>query len=123
MKPARAPRSPVILCLDDEATPLAIRKMVLQRSGYTVIGATSGSQALRILHSVRIDLVLSDHFLQGERGTDVAAQMKAIRPELPILILSGAADMLEPSPHIDGVIQKGDSTTSLLVEIARALRL
>jgi DNA-binding NtrC family response regulator len=97
--------------------------MVLQRSGYTVIGATSGSQALRILHSVRIDLVLSDHFLQGERGTDVASQMKAIRPELPILILSGAADMLEPSPHIDGVIQKGDSTTSLLVEIARALRL
>jgi DNA-binding NtrC family response regulator len=96
--------------------------MVLERSGYTVIAATSGAQALRILERAHVDLVLSDHYLQGELGTEIAVKMKWVKPEVPVLILSGAAD-LHATQFIDGIIQKDAGPTNLLVEIARALRL
>jgi CheY-like chemotaxis protein len=114
---------PVILCVDDKPTPLAIRRMVLERSGYRVIGATSGAQALRILQENHIDLVLSDHYLRDERGIEIAAKMKAIKPEVPVLILSGSDDALERTPYVDGIIPKAAGTTNLLVQIARALKL
>lgn len=101
---------PVILCVDDKPTPLAIRRMVLERSGYRVIGATSGAQALRILQENHIDLVLSDHYLRDERGIEVAAKMKAIKPEVPVLILSGSDDKLERTPYVDGIIAKTAGT-------------
>ena len=40
---------PLILCVDDEENQLAVRKLVLEREGYSVLTASSGQQALDLL--------------------------------------------------------------------------
>jgi two-component system, OmpR family, response regulator len=100
-----------------------MRKMVLEKSGYTVLSAASGDQALKLLRSAHVDLVLSDHYLRGELGTAIAAKIKALKPDIPVLIISGSADALDETEHVDGIISKMDEPTSLLVSIARALGL
>lgn len=118
--------APVILCIDDQPGPLSTRKLVLQKSGYKVLGASSGKEALRLLRDTHVDLVLSDHYLQSELGTEIAAQIKALRPNLPVLLVSGAADHLaglSGAENVDDLISKAAGPTNLLVCIARALKL
>jgi CheY-like chemotaxis protein len=115
-------KSPVILCIEDKPNALFLRKTVLEKSGYTVLSATSGSEALGLLKAQHVDLVLSDHYLRGELGTAIAAEMKALKPEIPVLLISGAQDVAGAT-NVDGVISKAAGPTQLLVAIARALRL
>jgi CheY-like chemotaxis protein len=84
---------PVILCVDDEETPLKLRRLVLERAGYQVVTASSGPQALEIAHSHRIDLVLSDQIMPGFKGTELARQIKTLRPEVPFILLSGVNEV------------------------------
>jgi CheY-like chemotaxis protein len=123
LKPAVAPLHPVILCVDDRASAFAMRKMVLEKSGYTVLSAACGDQALKLLRSAHVDLVLSDYYLRGESGTAIVTRIKALRPNIPVLILSGSADALDETEHVDGIISEMDQPTNLLVSIARALGL
>jgi CheY-like chemotaxis protein len=62
-----------ILCLDDEPLPLATRRALLEFAGHSVIGVSSVEEALQIVAAEPIDLVISDHLVQGTLGTDVAA--------------------------------------------------
>ena len=50
---------PVILCVDDETTGLAVRKMTLESQGYHVLTADNGTEALAIFSSQAIDLDLA----------------------------------------------------------------
>ena len=113
---------PVILSIEDRLPSQTMRKMVLENAGYVVLTATSGAEALRRLTESHVDLILSDHFLRGELGTEVAAQIKAVWPEIPILLISGAQDIPEEA-HMEGVVYKADGPTKLLVLIAQTLGL
>ena len=115
-------KSPVILCIEDKPQALFLRKAVLEKSGYTVVSATSGSEALALLKAQQIDLVLSDHHLRGELGTAIAAEMKALKPKIPVLLISGKEE-ISNATHVDGLISKAAGPTQLLVAIARALHL
>lgn len=99
-----------------------MRKMVLEKSGYTVLGTNSGKDALRLLKAFHVDLVLSDHYLRDELGTAVAAEIKQLKPKIPVLLISGSDD-IPNVPAVDGVISKADGPTNLLVSVARALGL
>jgi CheY-like chemotaxis protein len=121
LKRQRAPH-PVILCIEDRLPSLTMRRMVLENAGYVVVTATSGRDALRRLADSHIDLVLSDHYLRSEMGTAIAAEIKKLRPEIPILLISGAQDVPE-TQDVDGVVYKADGPTKLLVLIAQALGL
>ena len=113
---------PVILSIEDDLPSQTMRTMVLRNAGYVVLTATSGSVALRRLAESHVDLVLSDHFLQSELGTRIAAQIKALWPEIPILLISGAEDIPDAA-HLDGVVYKADGPTKMLVLIAQTLGL
>ena len=54
------PRPPTILCVDDEAGALTIRKTLLERAGYMVLTAMNAGDALKIFHFNKVDLVVSD---------------------------------------------------------------
>lgn len=84
---------PLILCVDDEPNSLILRKLVLQKAGYEVITADSASQALDVLTSRKVDLVLSDQLMPGQTGTELARQVKARWPNVPIILLSGVNEM------------------------------
>ena len=61
-----------------------------------MIPANSGGDALDILRSSRaIDLLMTDHMMPGMTGVELAAQSRKVRPNLPILLATGYADLPE----------------------------
>lgn len=82
---------PLLLCVEDDATYLTLRKAFLEQSGYNVIGATTTDEALRILREAPVCATITDHFLHGTTGALLAGEMKRIKPDVPIILYSGTA--------------------------------
>jgi DNA-binding NtrC family response regulator len=102
----------VVLCIEDEPAHLAIRKKVLERDGYEVIGATKTDDALNALREAPVCAVIADHMLQGTTGTELAKKLKKLKPEVPVILFSGTLP-----EHFDGVdvyINKGEPTAEFL---------
>ncbi len=97
---------------------MLIRKTVLEKAGYSVLTACSGEKALQIFAANRVDVVVSDHLLPGATGTDLARQMKSMRPEIPIVLFSGIVDRSPGTEHIDSFVEKSEGPEKLLEAIA-----
>jgi DNA-binding response OmpR family regulator len=67
---------PLILCIEDSPTYLLLRKKVLEREGYEVIGVTSSDDALTALRDFPVCATIADHMLQGTTGVELAREMK-----------------------------------------------
>jgi CheY-like chemotaxis protein len=91
--------APVILCVDDEVNGLFIRKAILQSNGYVVVTARNYQQAVTVFNSVKVDLVISDHFLTGETGCELAETLKKFNSKIPFLILSGVTTERQRQKH------------------------
>ena len=91
------PRS-LILCLEDNPTHLALRKKVLEREGYEIISVATADEAVKALREFPICAIITDHLLQGTTGTQLAREMKKIKPQVPIILFSGTIP-----PHLNDV--------------------
>jgi PAS domain S-box-containing protein len=89
---ARATAGTVLL-VDDEPLVRASTADMLAELGYEVVEAESSHEALALLDSRPLDLVITDHLMPGLSGTDLARILAAERPGLPVLIVSGYADL------------------------------
>ncbi len=116
-----AARSPLILCIDDADVALRIRKILLGTEGYNVLTASSGEDGLEIFRQNPIELVIADHFLSGKSGTEIAREMKALKPEVPILIISAALEKPEGLEFADGFLAKCEAPEILLDTIVHLL--
>jgi two-component system cell cycle sensor histidine kinase/response regulator CckA len=94
--PAEADAAPrtgreTILVVEDEAAVRSLARDVLSRLGYEVLVASDGRQALDVAkrHRRRIDLLVSDVVLPRLRGVEVADRLRARRPGLRVLYISG----------------------------------
>ena len=81
-------RKPTILCVDDEVNVLTGREFLLRQHGYEVLLSTSGRESLDLLEAVDVDAVILDYRMPEMMGDVVAARMKQLRPEVPIMLLS-----------------------------------
>ncbi|WP_246801419.1 hybrid sensor histidine kinase/response regulator [Bradyrhizobium genosp. L] len=87
-------RSAVILLVDDDALIAMSTTEMLEDLGHRVIGANSGLHALDILRSDQaIDLMMTDHMMPGMTGIELAAASRELRPELPVLLATGYAEL------------------------------
>jgi CheY-like chemotaxis protein len=108
--------------VDDEATGLSVRKMLLESRGYQVFTAQSGADALVLFSSEDIDLVILDYLMPGMNGDIVAGKMKALRPDLPIIMFSAYVDLpSEILELVDKSVTKGEAPLVLLKAIAELL--
>jgi CheY-like chemotaxis protein len=80
-----------ILLVDDEDGILEIGKSMIEFLGYRVITAHTGAEALDLYanHKEKIDLVLLDMIMPGMSGGKVYDQLKAIDPQVNVLLISG----------------------------------
>jgi CheY-like chemotaxis protein len=106
---------PSILCIEDDETHLRLRKAVLEKAGYGVLSASSGSEALEIFREAPVCLVLSDHMLRGTAGTELAREMKKIKPDVPIVLYSGRVP--GTMKNVDAFVSKGESVSFFLMLI------
>src|SRR5437868_369866 len=107
---------PLILCVDDSETQLSLRAQVLEKNGYSVLQATTTAKALQLLRENSVSLVISDHVLGETTGTELAGEMKRIRPHVPIVLYSGA-----PPPtigNVDCFINKDEPVQEFLAAIS-----
>lgn len=80
----------VVLCIDDGASGLAIRKLMLEEAGYEVATCCNGNQGLELFFTRPVHIVLLDYALPGLNGMEVAKLMREAKPEVPIIMLSGS---------------------------------
>ncbi len=116
-------RRAVILCVDDEENPLVLRKLVLQKAGYEVLTAKSAKEALELTASRSVDLVLSDHLMPGMNGTELAQQIKAEHPDLPVILISGVNELPTGSTIANAFVSKIEGPHALCKEVAAILNL
>lgn len=84
-------RHRAVLLVDDEKMVLDVGKAILQRLGHEVFTAESGQEALDQLdrHRDRIECVVLDLTMPGMDGTTTFGHLRAMSPELPVIIASG----------------------------------
>jgi CheY-like chemotaxis protein len=114
--------SPLILCIDDEALGLKIRKAVLEKEGFRVLTAADGSSGLNLFLGEPVEGVILDYFMPGMDGGQVALAMREQRPHVPILMLSANVNLPpEVVKVVDFTVLKGEGPTELLVKLRRML--
>lgn len=88
------PDSLVVLAVDDDVLVLVNVATMLEDAGYTVLQANSGMEALSVLRAApRIDLVVTDHAMPNMTGCELAGAIRIERPQMPIILASGYADL------------------------------
>ena len=114
---------PVILCIDDEDLGLEIRKMVLEREGFTVLTAKDGVSGLAILDTEQIDAVILDFAMPGINGGEVAAILRKRRPDMPILMLSAYVALPDDVMRVvSATATKGDGAFTLVEKLKEMLQ-
>ena len=83
--------TPTIFIIDDEGRMCRSLQAILKPAGYNVAYTTSGSIALKNIQNRRIDLFLSDIHMPDLNGFDLLDQVKTMRPEIPIIMMTGEA--------------------------------
>ncbi len=82
------PDSRTILVIDDDESLRRVVEFTLQEEGYHVLAAVDGQAGLECLQSSGVDLVLSDVRMPGMDGIELLTRIKAMHPELPVILLT-----------------------------------
>jgi CheY-like chemotaxis protein len=89
------------LVVDDEALVRASTADMLADLGYAVVEAGSGAEALALLAAgEEIDLLVTDHLMNGMTGVELAEQVRTLKPEAKLLVVSGYAEVEGIAPDL-----------------------
>ena len=115
-------RSKTVLCVDDEKIGLRVRKIMLESRGYKVLTAQNGPEGLKVFHENHVDLVVLDYYMPDQNGGEVAAEMRRVRPGVPIVFLSAYFSLPAEALSVsDAFITKGDPPDLLIERIQNLL--
>ena len=99
-----------ILWVDDEVQMLLPHHLFLEKKGYHISTATNGDDALALVKDNHFDLILLDEMMPGKGGLETLAELKKIRPYLPVIMVTRneAEDILDQAigKQIDGYLLK-----------------
>src|SRR5271170_3371451 len=80
----------MILLVDDDPDVRSLTRTFLEHEGYSVFSSGDAERAVQIFRSVpQIDLLVTDLYMPGRSGMELARELKALRSELPVLMISG----------------------------------
>jgi signal transduction histidine kinase len=84
-------RGQTVMIVDDEPMLVALAEEMLAGLGYEPVGFESSRQALQVFRSKpeRFDLVLTDEAMPELVGTELAREIRVLRPDIPVILMSG----------------------------------
>jgi two-component system response regulator PilR (NtrC family) len=80
-----------ILVVDDERSMREMLSILLEREGYEAVEAKNGQEALQLFETSLFDLVISDINMPGINGIELLSRIKALAPEVPVLMITAFA--------------------------------
>ena len=118
MIPTNPPSQKTILCIDDDLAILRYEVALLERSGYQVLTASSAQRGLQLATACKCDAVLLDYEMRGTNGDEVASEIKFLKPELAVILLSGREVPIRTLALVDAFVPKLEASQQLLPVIA-----
>lgn len=114
-----------ILVVEDEESVRDFVTRVLTMHGHSVLIAADGAEAVELMGSHHFDLLLSDIAMPMMDGISLALKVRATRPHVPILLMTGFADERQRAHNltllIEGLITKPFNMDQLLAAVNAAL--
>jgi len=111
-------RKATLLCVDDDAQCLAVRRLLLEAHGFNVVTSINPKQSLRLFRIRRFDAAVVDFQMPEMNGAELAKEMKTSRSDVPVVILSGLVDLPEGAPVFhDRFVCKAEAGYKLVKEL------
>jgi CheY-like chemotaxis protein len=103
-----------VLCIHREPTQLSL----LRENGYDLVTATDGHEGLQLFMSRDVDAIVMEYPLGLLDGAAVAAEMKQVNPQVPIVMLAEHADLPDDAfKSVDALVIKSDGDHFLLATL------
>ena len=112
---------PKILVADDDQQLAELVRTTLADAGYEVTVASTGREAWRATADGSIDLAILDVLMPGISGDAIAADLQRARPELPVLLITGASGTQFTAGSRIPIVRKPFAPERLLEEVRRLL--
>src|SRR5262249_1196075 len=131
-----APRAPAedlpqgkgrLLLVDDEALVTCVGQQLCTHLGYDTVACTSSLEALDIFRAAPqdFDLVITDHTMPAMTGATLVAELRRIRPDIPIILCTGFSPLMNADKAqalgVDAFLMKPVGTHALAVTIHHVL--
>lgn len=118
------PKIKRILFVDDEPTTLIIGQFLVEELGYDFTGVENSQNALRLFKSDpdQFDLLITDYLMPYLKGNELSREIQTIRPNLPVILLTGIYDFdksLVKNDGISEIIYKPYEPNDLIAAINR----
>lgn len=86
-----------VLLVDDEESMMNMERRILERLGYGVVAKSSSRDALAAfkMEPGKFDLIITDQTMPQMTGAELAREILAIRPDIPIILCTGFSDILD----------------------------
>jgi two-component system response regulator HydG len=115
-----------ILIVDDESSAVDMLRVGLGRRGYTVEGASNGSEAFAKVQASEFDVVVADIQMRGMNGIELCERIVANRPDLPVVVITAFGSMETAIAAIRAgaydFLTKPFETDALALTLERALQ-
>jgi len=103
-----------LLCIHRDPAQLTL----LRENGYELVTATTGSDGLRLLMSRPVDAIVLEYHLGLLDGAVVAAEIRKVKPQLPIVMLADHLELPEGAlKSVDALVTKSDGAHFLWATI------
>lgn len=123
VRPSEASGNGTVLLVDDNPDVAAVSASLLEQLGYTVRRVADAEAALREIERDGIDLLFSDIVMPGKLdGLGLARHLRAMRPDLPILLATGYSDAAVNVRGDFPILRKPYEIHQLSQAIAKLLR-
>jgi CheY-like chemotaxis protein len=111
---ASMPTNSTLLCIHRDPAQLTL----LQENGYELVTAANGSEGLRLLMSRPVDAIVLEYHLGLLDGAVVAAEIRKVRPHIPIVMLTEHLELPEGAlKSVDALVTKADGAHFLWATI------
>jgi len=112
---ASYPKRKTILCIDDDHSMLSYQRALLERRGFAVLTVASGIQGVQIALACAVTAVIVDYHMPDMNGHEVAIEIKRLRPEVPIVMVSSDDEIAEHVLKVvDAFVSKDEAPSRLL---------
>lgn len=107
----------VILCVNDNEQELSVMSFMLSTSGYRVLAATNGQEAIGLFaEAPQVDLVLADYAMPQMSGSQLVSRLKQIASHVPMILLGDPQAMSGQIHLADALLAKKQCSTQELLE-------